>query len=105
MRRFDIGTLPSRDDPFPLVVLEPMVLGVPVVAFGVGSVAEQLGDAGVVVLPGRVTAFADALVELVDDEEARRTLGSAGRRRAEERYSVSAFGEAVVLVVDEGWRR
>jgi len=33
MRRFDIATLPSRDDPFPLVVLEAMLLGTPVVAW------------------------------------------------------------------------
>ena len=46
MRRFDIATLPSRNDPFPLVVLEAMLLGTPVVAFGVGGVAEQIGDAG-----------------------------------------------------------
>ena len=49
MRRFDVATLPSRDDPFPLVVLEAMLLGTPVVAFAVGSVADQIGSAGVIV--------------------------------------------------------
>src|SRR5690606_32807144 len=48
---FDVLTLPSRDDPFPLVVLEAMLLGTPVVAFDVGSVRDQVGDGGTVVAP------------------------------------------------------
>lgn len=98
--RFDIFTLPSRDDPFPLVVLESMHLGVPVVAFGVGGVPEQVGDVGVVVPPADVEEFARAIVGLVDDEALRLRLGSAARLRAEDVYSVGAFEDAVWETVD-----
>ena len=87
MRHFDVATLPSRDDPFPLVVLESMALGTPVVAFDVGAVALQVGDAGVLVPAGEVDAFADAVVHLLTDEDERTRLGEAARRRVDEHYS------------------
>lgn len=105
MRRFDVATLPSRDDPFPLVVLEAMALGTPVVAFDVGGVALQVGDAGVVVPPGDVQAFADALVRLLLDDEARTALGRAAARRVDERYSVRTFDAALAAVVRGGTAR
>jgi glycosyltransferase involved in cell wall biosynthesis len=101
MRRFDIATLPSRDDPFPLVVLESMLLGRPVVAFDVGGVAEQVGDGGIIVPPGDVAAFADALVRLVRDRDEREELGRRAERRAWTHFSVAAFGEAVLRAIDD----
>lgn len=99
MRRFDIATLPSRDDPFPLVVLESMTLGKPVVAFGVGGVPEQVGDAGVVVPPLDVEAFAAAVVDLVVDDRRRRELGERARERVRDLYSLKVFADDLVQVV------
>ena len=45
LAELDVFTLPSRHDPFPLVVLEAMSLARPVIAYDLGGVAEQLGDA------------------------------------------------------------
>lgn len=102
MRRFDIATLPSRDDPFPLVVLEAMSLGVPVVAFAVGGVPQQIGDAGILVPVEDVDALADAVVELLERADSRASLGAAGRQRVEDMYSAAAFDEAVAGLVREG---
>lgn len=99
MASFDIATLPSRDDPFPLVVLESMLLGVPVVAFGVGGVPAQIGDAGVVVRPGDVTGFADAVLTLVLDPEARGELGDRARRRVLSEFSGADFERNLQKVV------
>lgn len=101
MRRFNIATLPSRDDPFPLVVLESMLLGTPVVAFAVGGVPEQIGDAGIVVPPLDVAAFADAVGALVADADLRSDLGRRARERARTRFSVEAFAELLDEVVEE----
>lgn len=95
MRRFDIATLPSRDDPFPLVVMESMWLGTPVVAFDVGGVAEQVGDGGIVVPPGDTEAFAEALVSLVLDGDRREQLGRAASSRAAQEYSTTSFSTAL----------
>jgi glycosyltransferase involved in cell wall biosynthesis len=101
MKRFDIATLPSRDDPFPLVVLEAMTVGTPVVGFGVGGVADQIGDAGVVVPPEDVAAFAGAIVGLVLDGRRRDDLGERARERVRARYSLKVFADGVTQVVEE----
>lgn len=101
---FDIGVLTSRDDPFPLVVLETMLMGVPVVAFDVGGVREQIGDAGILVPPEDVDAFADAVTLLLTDAELRRSLGAAARERAVSLYSTSAFSDRVRRVVGTAHR-
>jgi len=101
MKRFDIATMPSRDDPFPLVVLESMVLGTPVVAFAVGGVPEQIGDAGVIVPAQDVSAFAEAIVSLVVDEQRRLDLGRRALERAKSLYSVDGFVDALIHQVVE----
>ena len=102
MRRFDVATLPSRDDPFPLVVLESMAVGTPVVAFDVGSVALQVDGTGVVVPAGDVAAFASAVERLVRDDGERARLGSAASARVDTCYSLRAFSEQVVAVAAGG---
>jgi glycosyltransferase involved in cell wall biosynthesis len=74
-----------------LVVLEAMVLGTPVVAFAVGGVREQIGDAGVLVKPGDVPTFAREVVGLLIDHDRRRRLGAAAQARVAALYSTNAF--------------
>lgn len=100
LRRFDLLVLPSRDDPFPLVVLEAMLLGTPVVAFDVGAVREQVGDAGVIVPAEDTAALADAVTGLVRDEQERRRLGDAAAVRARTRFSTEAFAAGLREVVE-----
>lgn len=95
MGQFDIAVLPSRDDPFPLVVLEAMLLGVPVVAFDVGGVALQLGDTGVLVPAGDLGAMCAEISSLARDPDRRLELGRRARQRAESTYSVGAFNSAI----------
>jgi glycosyltransferase involved in cell wall biosynthesis len=99
MRRFDVATLPSRDDPFPLVVLESMLVATPVVAFAVGSVSDQVGDAGRVVAPEDTRAFAAEVVALLVDADERRRLGRAGHDRAMTLYSTRAFADGLASVL------
>jgi glycosyltransferase involved in cell wall biosynthesis len=69
-------------DVTPLVLMEALVEGRPVVAADVGSVAEVLqGDCGSVVAAGDPAAMAAAVAELVADPERAR----AGARRGAER--------------------
>jgi glycosyltransferase involved in cell wall biosynthesis len=96
----DVFTLTSRQDAFPLVVLEAMALGCPVVAFDMGGAAEQLGDAGVLVPAGRPEAMAEAVVALLDDPAERARLGAAARERVRSLYDVPEFHRAVRHTVD-----
>lgn len=100
MRHFTVATLPSRDDPFPLVVMEAMLLGRPIVAFAVGGVSDQIGDAGILVPPGDVEGFASAIVDLLSDEVKRLELGERAMRRAQREFSREAFAARLAAIVE-----
>jgi glycosyltransferase involved in cell wall biosynthesis len=97
----DVFTLPSREDPFPLVVLEAMALARPIVAFDVGGVREQLDDTGVVVPAEDVAAMADAVVALLDDATERRRLGETAAHRVRSLYDIGPFRDHIKRIVDE----
>lgn len=71
--------LSSRFECFPLVLLEAMSLGVPPIAFdcptGPKHIISHLRD-GVLVEKENVEAMADAIIELIENEEKRKQLGS-----------------------------
>lgn len=102
MAAADVVTVPSRRESSSLVVLEAMALGIPVVAFDVGGIADELGEHGILVPSGDVDGMADAIVGLLDDEQARRTLSNAASRRVDDNFGVGAFHRAVAgLVIEE----
>jgi glycosyltransferase involved in cell wall biosynthesis len=87
----DIVALTSLNEGTPLTLLEAMANARPVVATGVGGVADVLGEPrgdetaaysvrqrGILVPSKDAAAFAQALARLVDDEELRRDLGKSG---------------------------
>ncbi len=73
---------PSAYEGFGAPVLEAMALGCPVVAADATALPEVVGDAGMLVDPGSVDAWRDALARLLDDDQERRLLVAAGHRRA-----------------------
>ena len=99
--RVDLLVLPSRDDPFPLVVLEAMMLGTPVVAFDVGAVRAQVGEAGVMVPAEHTDALAEAVIRLVLDDGERLRLGRQAAARATAHFSTAAFSRSLEDLVDD----
>lgn len=82
LRSWTVVVSPSTSpDPAPLVVLEAMSVGVPVVATDHGGPPEYLQDAGLLVPPSDVAALREALRALLDDPDRRGRLGAAGRER------------------------
>ncbi|MGH9056380.1 MAG: glycosyltransferase [Acidimicrobiales bacterium] len=96
-----VVTVPSRQDAFPLVVLEAMALRKPVVAFDIGGIREQLDDTGMLVSPGDVAAMAAAVVGLLGDDQSRRSLGDAAALRVEELFEIGTFRRSVAELVTE----
>lgn len=80
--------VPSTYEGMPLVVLEAMEAGVPVVASRVSGIPEVVvdGETGWLVPPEDPAALAGALAEVLADPEEARRRGEAGRRRVEENY-------------------
>lgn len=77
-----IFALTSREEGFPLAILEAMAHGLPCVAFDCAPGIRELitdGVDGLVVPAGDTTAFAAALSTLMADEELRLKMGRAAR--------------------------
>lgn len=93
---FDVFALPSRYEGFPLVVLEAMQAGVPVVATDVGSVSEAVTDSetGLLVPPDDPTALAAALASMLDDDPLRQRLAENGRTLALGRFEAMTMARA-----------
>ena len=81
----DVLALPSWYEGMPLVVLEAMAAGVPVVGTRVCGTDEVVEDrvTGRLVPPQDPKALAEALLDLLDDPAAARRCGRAGRRAYE----------------------
>lgn len=83
MHAADIYVLSSDAEGLPLALLEAMSAGLPVVATAVGSVPDYVeGGAGLIVPPGKVDVFADALDRMVGDAAFRIDAGRVARERA-----------------------
>ncbi len=64
--------------------MEYMAFELPVVAFDLQETRVSASDAAVYATPNDVEELATLLVDLVDDEPRRRTMGRAGRARIEQ---------------------
>ena len=81
--------LPSFAEGVPVVLMEAMAAGKPVVATQVGGVGELVrdGQSGRIIPPGDEVALADAIIELLADPELRQRMGTAGRSTVKEDFA------------------
>jgi glycosyltransferase involved in cell wall biosynthesis len=79
--RASVLVLPSRCEGFGLPVAEAMSRGVPVVVANATSLPELAGDAGILVEPGDVGGFADAIVDVLTDPNRHRSMAERGLAR------------------------
>jgi colanic acid/amylovoran biosynthesis glycosyltransferase len=78
----DVFCLPSFQEGLPVVLMEAMASGLPVVTSAVAGIPELVDGTNGFLLPaGRADLIADALEQLASDPERRRELGRAGRQR------------------------
>jgi glycosyltransferase involved in cell wall biosynthesis len=90
LREADVFVLSSSREGFPVVVLEAMASGLPVVSTRVGGVSEILqdGENGMLVPPGDPGALAAAIRRLMTDSTLRASLGRRARETVASRFSL-----------------
>jgi alpha-maltose-1-phosphate synthase len=96
-RQADVFCLPSRQDPFPTVVREAMFFSLPCVTTDIWAMPEMVvdGKTGFTVPPDSADLLADRLCQILENPCLARTMGAAGRARAEERYTWTAATRAM----------
>ena len=98
----DVFVLGSDYEGNPLAVLEAMAAGKPVVSTAVGGVPELVeGGCGLLVPPRDARALSKAMRYMLENPEARRSMGEASARRAVERFDLRAMTEAYENVYKE----
>lgn len=103
----DIFALPSRFEGLPLVVLEAMAAGLPVVGTRVCGTAEAVlhGATGLLVAPDRPAELAAALIEVLTKPDWAAQLGERGRIRAQRCFSAERMARETLALYDEVWNR
>ena len=77
-----VFALPSIREGYPIVLVEALAHGLPIVACDIPAVREVTGGAAVLVAPRRVKPFEAAIRELLADERVRRAVGRQAQVRA-----------------------
>lgn len=102
MAAFDIGVVPSRQEPFGRVAVEFMRIRVPIVSSGAGGLAELVhdGETGIVTRENTPEEIAAAIRCLADDKELRQQLIDNAYRFCE-RFNVDEHAKKIEKIYRE----
>jgi glycosyltransferase involved in cell wall biosynthesis len=84
----DALVLPSFAEGLPVVLMEALATGRPVIASRIAGVGELVEDkvTGLLVAPGDVAGLEEAILALADDPNLRANMGAAGRARVQDDF-------------------
>jgi sugar transferase (PEP-CTERM/EpsH1 system associated) len=102
MRSFDLFVLPSIAEGISNTILEAMASGLPVIATNVGGNSELVveGQTGMLVPASDPVAMATAIQSYLTNPDKLERHGRAGRKRAEEQFSIEAMVNGYLDVYD-----
>ena len=94
----DLLVHPAVREGLGVAVLEAMAACVPVVATAVGGIVDAVTDGveGLLVAPGDGPGLAAAVERLIESEDDRLRLGTAGRARVERAFSIARMADQYV---------
>lgn len=88
LKLFDIYVLPSLWEGLPMILLEAMAAGCPVIASNVGGVSSAIitGKTGILVSPAELVQLTDAIIKLLSDGHIREEYSKNGLKIFYERF-------------------
>lgn len=103
MAAADILVIPSRWEGLPLVLLEAMMVGTPIVASRVGGIADYVedGTTALLVEPGHEESLREALTKALSSTELRTKLSRMAHAEAVRRFSIESMVDNMVLLYDQ----
>ncbi|WP_346920891.1 glycosyltransferase family 4 protein [Clostridium sp. UBA7339] len=97
----DVFFLPSLYEGLPMVILEAMAFGIPVVAMDVGSISEVINShRGRLIKPGDYRSFMEELRNLKEDKQLRIDLGKNGREFIKTNYNIKNYCKKIEKIYD-----
>lgn len=99
----DLFCLTSREDPFPLVMLEAAALGKPIICFKRSGGGEEFcqSGGGVPVPYLDANAMADAVLQLLEESSTRESLGKAAAKRVAEHHDVPVLAPRFLCEIEK----
>jgi glycosyltransferase involved in cell wall biosynthesis len=103
LRGCEIFVLPSKSEPFGVVIIEAMACQKPVVASAVGGIPEIIenGKNGILVESNNPRALAQAIRSLLEDESLRRLIAANGYTRVVEHFRYENTGTQYEILFSE----
>ena len=104
--KLDVLVLPSLTRPnwkeqFGRVLVEAMASGVPVIGSDSGAIPGVVGEAGMIIPEGDISALVDALATLRDCPDKREALAQLGRERFLANFTHQQIADETVAVYHE----
>jgi glycosyltransferase involved in cell wall biosynthesis len=102
----DVFLLSSREDAFPLVVMEAGLMGKPVVCFGESGGAPEFveADAGFVIPGFDVKEMANKIVTLLSSEKLRMKMGEAARQKVLRRHRLDKGASDIAQIIEQAFQ-
>jgi glycosyltransferase involved in cell wall biosynthesis len=103
----DIAVSSSRQEGLPMAILEGMASGLPWIATDVGDVSTVIrnDDTGILIPSENIGLLSTALIQLSQDANQRKRLGSAARELVKTRFSAERMTADYLEVYDRSLRR
>ncbi|WP_017327477.1 glycosyltransferase [Synechococcus sp. PCC 7336] len=91
LQESDLLVLPSFAEGVPVVLMEAMAAGLPVVATRIAGISELVddGESGYLVPPGDALALGNRISTLLGDDRLRSRLGAAGRAKVAAEFDIA----------------
>lgn len=93
----DIFIHPTTNDSFPLVILDAMQFGLPVISTNEGAIPEIINNGinGIIVEKGNIQQLADSIELLINNSDLRIRMGQSGKDKFLEKYTKTIFEENI----------
>jgi len=102
LKTMDIFILSSLWEGLPLVFLQAMASGKPIIAYNVGGTGEAVNneESGYLVKPGDTDTMAKRIDELIKDKARRIEMGKKGRKNLEQKFSKQKQIQKITEIYD-----